>query len=282
MLHDREYRVRAFRLSADRLLIRGAVRDQKPPNLYIVDDDQPLTIHHMQIDLEVGFPSLEIVAAAVRFETHPHGGCPAIIDHYGGLVGLSIARGFTHKVRELFGGPRGCTHTTALLQAMAPVAVQCFWSMDAADARHGTGVERSDVPRSAPRRWSTNLNTCHVWAEDGELVTTSKPAATSGSPIFIAKRAAELGLERMTSGSGCTVMGCRVVNDPFGLRSLGIDQARARPGAKWQFHPAEYAAWVADMDFPIAPVDPRPVDRGGVRPMWAIRSGAASAAPRRP
>ena len=45
-----------------------------------------------------------------------------------------------------------------------------------------------------------------------------------------------------------------VVNDPFGLRSLTVEQARARPGAKWQFHPAEYAAWVADMDFPIAPV----------------------------
>ena len=95
VLHDREYRVRAFRLSAERLLIRGAVRDQKPPNLYIVDDDQPLTIHHMQIDLEVAFPSLEIVAVSVRFETHPHGGCPSIVDNYGGLVGLSIARGFT-------------------------------------------------------------------------------------------------------------------------------------------------------------------------------------------
>ena len=48
------------------------------------------------------------------------------------LVGLSIARGFTHRVRELFGGPRGCTHTTALLQAMAPIAMQCFWSMRSA------------------------------------------------------------------------------------------------------------------------------------------------------
>ncbi len=55
----------------------------------------------------------------------------------------------------------------------------------------------------------------------------------------------------MTSGSACT--DDLDVSDPFGLRSLGIDQARARPGAKWQFHKAEYAAWVADMDFPIAP-----------------------------
>jgi cysteine-S-conjugate beta-lyase len=43
------------------------------------------------------------------------------------------------------------------------------------------------------------------------------------------------------------------VSDPFSLRSLDIEQARSRPGAKWQYHPASYAAWVADMDFPIAP-----------------------------
>jgi Protein of unknown function (DUF2889) len=196
VLHDREYRVRAFRLADDRLLIRGAVRDQKPPNLYIADDDQPLTIHHMQIDLEVGFPSLEIVKAAVRFETHPHGGCPAIIDHYGGLVGLSIARGFTHKVRELFGGPRGCTHTTALLQAMAPVAVQCFWSMEAAAALTGPEPDaKADVRDRRRGRWSANLNTCHVWAEGGELVTTIEAGGDFGIPIFIANRAAELGLE---------------------------------------------------------------------------------------
>jgi DUF2889 family protein len=196
VLHDREYRVRAFRLSADRLLIRGAVRDQKPPDLYIADDDQPLTIHHMQIDLEVGFPSLEIVAAAVRFETHPHGGCPSIIDHYGGLVGLSIARGFTHKVRELFGGPRGCTHTTALLQAMAPVAVQCFWSMNASDASAASEPHDEQAVRERRRAgWVSNLNTCHVWAEDGELVTTVQAGGDFGTPLFIAKRAAELGLQ---------------------------------------------------------------------------------------
>lgn len=45
-----------------------------------------------------------------------------------------------------------------------------------------------------------------------------------------------------------------VVDDPFGLRSLTVEQARTRPGAKWQYHSAEYSAWVADMDFPIAPV----------------------------
>ncbi len=122
VLHEREYRIRAYRLpprgdggEGDRLLLRGAVRDQKPAHLYIAEDPDPITIHHMQVELRVAFPSMEIVGAEVLLETHPHVSCPRIIDHYGELVGLSIARGFTHRVRELFGGPRGCTHTTALL-----------------------------------------------------------------------------------------------------------------------------------------------------------------------
>lgn len=42
-------------------------------------------------------------------------------------------------------------------------------------------------------------------------------------------------------------------SDPFGLRSLDVDELRGRGGVKWQLHPAAYAAWVADMDFPVAP-----------------------------
>lgn len=43
-------------------------------------------------------------------------------------------------------------------------------------------------------------------------------------------------------------------SDPFGLRSLDIEQLRRKDGAKWQSRRADFSAWVADMDFPIAPV----------------------------
>jgi len=198
ILHDREYRVRAFRKDPN-ILIRGAVRDQKPPHLYFRDDPNPLTIHHMQVDIEVAFPSLEIVAADVHFEMHPNDTCPIITTHYDKLVGLSIARGFTHKVRELFGGPRGCTHTTALLQAMAPVAVQCFWSMTASEGRRN---ERSVdfVPKPMTReqrdgQWKTNLNTCHIWAEDGEMVQSIQSGNVEmAAPRFARQRLVDLGL----------------------------------------------------------------------------------------
>ena len=112
---------------------------------------------------------MQIVAAAVGFESHPNEECPQIVTHYDQLVGLSIARGFTHRVRELFGGPRGCTHTTALLQAMAPVAVQCIWSMRASEARRGETQGALDLtPEQRRAMWQMNVNTCHVWAEDSD------------------------------------------------------------------------------------------------------------------
>jgi len=194
ILHDREYRVEAFRLSADRLLIQGAMRDQKPPGLYLPDDPDPLTVHHMQLSVELAFPSLEIVDARAHFESHPHSGCPSITTHYEKLVGLSIGRGFTRKVGELFGGPRGCTHVTALINAMAPVAMQCFWSMRAADAKLA-GEEMSIFDRDSESgtppddtMWTSIVNTCHIWDEDGQAVADRMAGAPMEIPVFLQGR----------------------------------------------------------------------------------------------
>ena len=193
LIHERAYVVRAYCKGFDTLVLRGAVRDQKPAGLYITDDPDPLTIHHMIVDLEIGVPSLEITAAKAVLEIHPHSTCPRIEEHYGNLVGLSIARGFTHRVRELFGGPRGCTHTTALLQAMAPVAVQSLWSFHMAQARaagHGTPFDTREARQGAVL---ANLNTCHVWSEGGEHVEGLLHGQPMEVPLWVTKRSAELG-----------------------------------------------------------------------------------------
>lgn len=196
ILHDREYRVRAHRLGADRILIQGAVRDQKPPGLYLRVDPEPLTIHHMQVSIEISFPALEILAVTTHFEQHPREECPSITDHYENLVGLSIARGFTHRARELFGGPRGCTHTTALLQAMAPIAMQCFWSMRAAGAAMaGEPDPMLDTSRHDDDMWRKSINTCHVWDEHGPAVAAREAGVPEGAPVFLRGRLAKLGLE---------------------------------------------------------------------------------------
>ncbi|MEX2625697.1 MAG: aminotransferase class I/II-fold pyridoxal phosphate-dependent enzyme [Ilumatobacteraceae bacterium] len=42
-------------------------------------------------------------------------------------------------------------------------------------------------------------------------------------------------------------------HDPFGLRSLDVAALGRRPGTKWHRPGGRLAAWVADMDFPVAP-----------------------------
>ena len=163
LLHERDYVVRAYAAAPDEILVRGVIHDVKPPGLLVDGDTEPLTMHHMVVELRVHYPSLDITAAHVSFDAYPQPMCPSIATHYESLVGLSIARGFTHKVRELFGGPRGCSHTTALLQAMAPVAVQSWFGMarlaradDLAEGQDG-GEDPLSIVRSAHRE--RNLNT---------------------------------------------------------------------------------------------------------------------------
>jgi hypothetical protein len=199
LLHDRTYSVRAYRKSETELLIRGQIQDQKPPGVYVDDDPDPLTVHHMVLDVIVQFPTLEITSAEVVMETHPHSSCVDITEHYQKLVGLSIARGFTHKIRELFGGPRGCTHTTALLQAMAPVAIQSIWSMKATEEDDGTPVAtplpKNPTDEQIRERFAHNLNTCHVWREDGPTIAAIKDGQEMEPPLWIEERLVKLGLD---------------------------------------------------------------------------------------
>ncbi|MGH1488585.1 MAG: DUF2889 domain-containing protein [Acidimicrobiales bacterium] len=199
LLHDRVYSVRAYRKSDTELLIRGQIQDQKPPGVYVDDDPDPLTVHHMVLDIVVQFPTLEISSAEVVMETHPHASCTDITDHYQKLIGLSIARGFTHKVRELFGGPRGCTHTTALLQAMAPVAIQSVWSMRATTEDDGTAVAtplpKNPTDEQIKERFAHNLNSCHVWQEDGATIAAIKNGEEMEPPLWIVDRFEKLGID---------------------------------------------------------------------------------------
>ncbi len=123
-----------------------------------------------------------ITAARVVFETHPHTTCPLIAESYAKLVGLSITRGFTAKVRELFGGALGCTHTNALLQAMAPAVVQSVWSLAVREGTTLSGNRSELTGAEREQRIAGNLNTCHVWAENGAHVAKLRSGDASEFP----------------------------------------------------------------------------------------------------
>ncbi len=194
LIHDRSYSVKAYREGDAALRIRGQVHDQKPPGLYIADDPEPMSVHLMVVDLVVAFPSLEITSAEVVMEVTPHGGCTSIESKYDQLVGISIARGFSRQVKDLFGGPRGCTHVGALLQAMAPVAIQSMWSMSAVnESASETPVDLATSRKQREQRMSVNKNTCHIWAEDGEQWGQVLAGEEIEVPLWAANRLIELG-----------------------------------------------------------------------------------------
>ncbi len=195
LLHTRDYRVDAYRAGPTTLRLRGQLRDTKPDGLWVlVEDDKPMTIHHMIVDLIIEVPSLEITAAIPVMETRPHHECREILGRYEGLVGLSIARGFTHKVRELFGGPRGCTHVTMLLQAMAPVALQSIFSfMEPEPDGAPVDVRRRDEQRRV--HFERNRGSCHVWADDGPMFNRLEAGEELPMPIWAEERFVELGID---------------------------------------------------------------------------------------
>lgn len=195
-IHHRSYDVFAYRQANDRLMLRGIVHDQKPPGIYFEGDPEPLSVHHMVVDLVLDYPSLEIVAADVTMNVTPHLNCNAIEPDYQQLVGLSIARGFSRQVKDLFGRSKGCTHIGALLQAMAPVAIQSMWSMGSMGARDQ--AEAGDAPEvssaaSRERAMAFNLNTCHIWDENGENVAAIRRGEELEVPVWASERLVKLG-----------------------------------------------------------------------------------------
>src|SRR5260221_10841533 len=83
-------------------------------------------VHSMWIRLTVD-RRMTIVAAAAASDAVPYpGGCEAVAPAYRGLVGLSLIKDFRKRVRESFGGVRGCTHLAEMLAGMPAGAGPAF------------------------------------------------------------------------------------------------------------------------------------------------------------
>ena len=195
LIHTRQYQVHAFRMSDAKFLLRGVVVDEKPAGLYIENDPDPIWMHHMIVDLEIVYPTFLIEKASVEFKNHPHLGCTNITDHYKKLEGMSIARGFNAKVRELFGSSRGCTHIGALLAAMAPVAIQTGWSRRVSSVVDIDDASKSpeDFQEQRVKQFASTINTCHIWDEHGEMVSKVRRGEEIEMPLPVVRRLRDLG-----------------------------------------------------------------------------------------
>ena len=173
-IHRRTYDCEAFDDGDGRLRVRGRLLDTKPQGLGLADGT-PLDIHDMEVDLVVDTADFSIVDVEARMNVHPYEVCTDVLPDYRKLIGLSVTRGYSRKVKELFGGPAGCSHVGALLIAMGPVAVQASWSLINLHQDLESRVVIDDSPEAKAdraRRMRLNANTCHVWVEGGEQLTS--------------------------------------------------------------------------------------------------------------
>jgi len=143
----------------DALAVVARLVDTRP---WADGDQMVATVHDMELTVVVRIADLCITEAEAVMHTFPHTECPGIVSAFAGLVGLSVARGYTRQVQSRFGGPRGCTHLEQLARSLGPAVIQAVTSRRALALSRG---EMEDLVTGTGSPWARN--SCHVWAEGG-------------------------------------------------------------------------------------------------------------------
>jgi len=134
-LHRRTIEIRGYRRADGLYDIEGHLLDRKDIDFKLAAGMRRAgePIHSMWLRITVD-RTLTIVAAEAFTEAMPYAGeCDKITPDYAKLVGVAIRPGYHQRVRELFGGVRGCTHITELAGALATAAFQTFAGQGLAD-----------------------------------------------------------------------------------------------------------------------------------------------------
>lgn len=147
---------------ADDLVVVGRLQDTRP---WADDGSAVSTVHDMELRVRVRPVDLAIVGATAVMHAFPHTECPVIEEAFAGLVGLSVARGYTRAVQSRFGGPRGCTHLEQLARSLGPVVIQAVTSRRALAVSRGESEDLLAGAGNSGSPWARD--SCHIWAEDG-------------------------------------------------------------------------------------------------------------------
>jgi hypothetical protein len=164
-VHTRIITTTTYALGDDTVLVQGILKDNRLAQTYSVTSGnkmEPGVIHELTISLLIKGPLLSIEDVDVEMSHVPREDCREMKNALQPLMGKTIAPGFTSWVKSSFGGPKGCTHLNALLIAIAPAAVQGFWT---------NRVRRPLNIKEASRGMDAGylIDTCWVWRSDGKL-----------------------------------------------------------------------------------------------------------------
>ncbi|MEZ5342457.1 MAG: hypothetical protein R2706_13705 [Acidimicrobiales bacterium] len=96
---------------------------------------------------------------------------------------------------------QGAAPVGALLQAMAPVAVQSMWSMRSLDPTTSVSINAEPDETSRRKAMSFNINTCHIWDEEGEFTKAVLAGEQIETPLWAVERLAKLGRKESEWGT---------------------------------------------------------------------------------
>lgn len=163
-IHTRDIKIATYAYDDTHIVVEGDLNDNRiiPNFSHTGELYPPGNIHRMCIRLLIEIASIRIVRVEIEMPGIPHRECPETIQSFAELEGMRIAPGFTSKVRNMVGGPRGCAHLSGLLMAMASAALQGLWTYRAKDRQHDADTN------SIANKYL--VNTCRVWRQDGPMV----------------------------------------------------------------------------------------------------------------
>ncbi len=105
----------------------------------------------IRLTIDLNFVIHDAVAATVM---GPYAPCGDITPKFAGLKGKRIGRGWTKDLRDIIGGPNGCTHHWELLGRIAATAYQA------------TNRARQATQKHQPGQKPHTFNTCHMYTPD--------------------------------------------------------------------------------------------------------------------
>jgi hypothetical protein len=165
-VHTRDISISTHVGDGDSIILEGTLIDRRLKEYFLFTGEKksPGVLHHMIVRLHLEGPRLKILDVETEMPGIPRDECLEMRDCLKPIVGMTITAGFTAKVKAIVGGVNGCFHVQTLLLAMAPAAVQGYWSN-----RMRKRMDRNSIPKKDRAKFLP-VNSCGVWREDGPLI----------------------------------------------------------------------------------------------------------------
>ena len=126
-------------------------------------------VHNMWLRLTIDL-DLIVRDAEAHTEAGPYPHCGDIAPNFKSLIGLRIGPGWRREITARLGGIKGCTH---LVELLGPVGTTAYQATGRARDARGAGKPAMKKPYQ--------LNSCHVYKDDGAAVLERWPQFYTGS-----------------------------------------------------------------------------------------------------